>query len=204
MAPLDKINEIAQKYSAIVVVDDAHAAGVAGKNGRGTAEFFGLENLPNIYQTATLSKAFGVYGGFISSQKGIVQRIREVSSCYLASTALPPAMLAAAIASISIIGKEPELRTVLQLNSKHLKAQIQEMGFSTFPDPTPIIPLFFDSEAQALHLSEFLKKNDIIVPYVKYPVKMDKFIVRITASALHTADQIQSLLDVLNRWRKKR
>lgn len=77
------------------------------------------------------------------------------------------------------------------------------MDFSSTSDPTPIIPLFFNHEKNAIGLSAYLKENNIIVPYVKYPLKMDKFIVRITASAIHTEDQIENLLAVLKKWRDR-
>ena len=77
------------------------------------------------------------------------------------------------------------------------------MNFLTTPDNTPIIPLFFNSQENAIRLSEYLKENNIIVPYIKYPVKMDKFLVRLTVSAIHTKDQIENLLKLLKKWRDK-
>lgn len=203
IAQLGSIYQLAQKYEALTVVDDAHSAGLMGKSGRGTAEYFGLADSPDLYQSGTMSKAFGAYGGFISAEKPIIDLIRKNSSCYLASTSLPPAIVAAALAGIRIASNQPELRERLLRNSILLKEKIKEIGYQTFYDPTPIVPIFFNSEREALDLSAYLKNNNIIVPYVKYPVKMDKFIVRITASAIHTEDQIRNLLDVLNLWKEK-
>jgi 8-amino-7-oxononanoate synthase len=202
IAPLDQIVQLADKYGSLVVVDDAHSAGVLGVNGRGTAEFFELEGHPTLYQTGTMSKAFGSYGGFISADRELIDQLRQSSSCYLASTALPPAMVAASIASLQIIREQPEMRENLADKSVRLKQTLHQLGYSTLLDPTPIVPLFSDSEEEAQQLSRFLKKNNIIAPHVKYPVKINKFIVRITLSAAHTIEQEAHLLETLNSWRK--
>jgi 7-keto-8-aminopelargonate synthetase-like enzyme len=202
IASLDQIYALAEKYHALVVVDDAHAAGILGVNGRGTAEHFHLEGRSNLYQTGTMSKAFGSYGGFISADNELIRSAREGASCYLASTALPPAMAAASIAALKLIREQPGLKTQLIENALWLKQQVEALGFQTLPDPTPIIPLFFDSKQEALQLSGFLKKHQLIAPYVNYPVKIPKFIVRITLSAAHTREQMENLLEVLNTWKK--
>ena len=203
IAPLDKISAFAEKYDAIVVVDEAHATGILGKKGRGTLEHYGLDEAANIYQSGTMSKALGAYGGFISSDKEIIDSIRDNSSPYGASTALPPPIVAAGCSAIKIIQQHPELRLKLIENANYIRSEIKKMDFLTTSDPTPIIPLFFSSEGKAVDLSVYLKKNNIIVPYVKYPLKMDKFIIRITASAIHTQDQLEDLLAVLKKWRDK-
>lgn len=203
IAPLDKIYWLAEKYNAIVIVDEAHATGVLGKNGRGTTEHFDLDGATNIYQSGTMSKALGAYGGFISANAEIIGLIREKSSLYLASTALPPPIAAAGLSAINIIRQEPELRLNLIGNANQIRAGIKNLNFLTTSDSTPIIPVFLSSEQKAQDLSAYLKINNIIVPYVKYPLKMDNFIVRITASALHTQDQIEELLSVLKKWRDK-
>jgi 7-keto-8-aminopelargonate synthetase-like enzyme len=203
IAPLDKITRLAEKYNAIVIVDEAHATGILGKNGRGTVEYFGLDGVTNVYQSGTMSKALGAYGGFISANYEIIDSIRENSSLYCASTALPPPIAAAGLSAITIIRQEPELRLKLIENANQIRAGIKNLNFHTTSDSTPIIPVFLSSEQIAQDLSAYLKENNIIVPYVKYPLKMDKFIVRITASAIHTTDQIAELLSVLKKWRDK-
>ena len=203
LAPLDKIASLADKYNATIIVDEAHATGVLGKNGRGTVEYFHLDNSPNIYQSGTMSKALGAYGGFISAGEDIIGSIRAKSSPYLASTALPPPVVSAAISAIKIIQQHPELRQSLFENSRRIRDGIKKIGFAVNSKDTPIIPLSFDSEKEATDLSLFLKENNIIIPYVKYPIKIDKFIVRITASSIHTKEQIEELLAVIKTWRNK-
>lgn len=203
IAPLDKIHPVAKKYSAILIVDDAHATGILGKNGRGTPEHFQLDGAENIYQSETMSKALGAYGGFISATKEIIKKIREKSSVYIGSTSLPPPIVSAGCSSIKILKQHPELRSRLFENASYIRKEIKKMNFLTTPDNTPIIPVFFNSQENAIRLSEYLKENNIIVPYIKYPVKMDKFLVRLTVSAIHTKDQIENLLELLKKWRDK-
>jgi len=150
-----------------------------------------------------MSKALGAYGGFISTTKEIIKKIREKSSVYIGSTSLPPPIVSAGCSSIKILKQHPELRSRLFKNASYIRQEIKKMNFLTTPDNTPIIPIFFNSHENAIRLSEYLKENNIIVPYIKYPVKMDKFLVRLTVSAIHTKDQIENLLELLKKWRDK-
>ncbi|MCK4271590.1 pyridoxal phosphate-dependent aminotransferase family protein [bacterium] len=201
IAPLDKIYLIAQKYNAILVVDDAHATGILGENGRGTPQHFQLDDSANIFQTETMSKSLGAYGGFISGSANIINQIKKKSSIYLGSTALPPPIVAAGIASIKQLKLHPELRVKVLENAQYVRNKIRNMSFATTIDNTPIIPVFFNSQENANSLSQYLYENYIIAPCVEYPVKMNKYLVRITVSAIHTKDQINNLVRSLNKWR---
>jgi 7-keto-8-aminopelargonate synthetase-like enzyme len=203
IAPLDQIYALAEKYNALVVVDDAHATGVLGKNGRGTPEHFALDGAKNLYQSETMSKAMGGYGGFISSEKKIIDKIRYQSRFYGASTALPPPIVAAGCASLKLMEEHPELRGRLMEHAALVRKGVRELDFDTADGITPIIPLFFEDWQKAKGLSDFLKENHIIAPAVDYPVTLDKYIVRITVSALHTREQIEGLLSVLRKWNDK-
>jgi 7-keto-8-aminopelargonate synthetase-like enzyme len=203
ISPIDEMHSLAEKYGSILVVDDAHATGILGKKGTGTPEYFHLQDKANIFQTETMSKALGVYGGFISASKAIINRIREDSRAYLASTSLPPPIVSAACASIKLIRREPQLRQALIQNASDLRKGVVELGFHTTDVPTPIIPVFFSSLEKARELSEYLKVNGVIVLCVHYPVKMDRYIARMTVSANHTRDQIEELLVLLKQWRSK-
>lgn len=204
IAPLDQIYALAEKYNALVVVDDAHATGVLGKNGRGTPEHFALDGAKNLYQSETMSKALGGYGGFLASGKEVIDKIRCQSVFYGASTALPPPIVAAGCASLKIMKEHPELRDRLMDNAALVRQGVGELDFDTAVGITPIIPLFFKTRQKAKGLSDFLKENRIIAPAVDYPVTVNRFIVRITVSALHTKDQIEELLSVLMKWKDKR
>ena len=203
IAPLDKIYPLAKIHGAILIVDDAHATGILGENGRGTPEHFQLDGAENIFQTETMSKALGAYGGFISATKKIIGKIKEKSSFYIGSTSLPPPIISAGCSSMKILKQHPELRSRLFENASYIREEVKKMDLLTSSDNTPIIPVFFNSQENAIKLSQFLEENSFIVPYIKYPVKMDKFIVRLTVSATHTKDQIERLLELLKKWREK-
>ena len=203
ISPIPEIHSLAEKYGSLIVVDDAHATGVLGENGRGTPEHFLLHESAIIYQTETMSKALGVYGGFISASNAIINRIREDSRTYLASTSLPPPIVSAACTALKVIRQQPQLRAALTRNASELRKGVIELGFHTTVVPSPIIPIFFSSLEKARSLSQYLEDNGLIVPCVHYPVKMDHFITRMTVSANHTRDQIAELLDLLKKWRSK-
>jgi len=203
IAPVGNLYSLAEKYGAILVVDEAHATGVLGANGRGTAEYFGIGDAENFYQSETMSKALGSYGGFISSSKEFIEKIRNHSAFYGASTALPPSSVAAGCASLRLIKKSPCIREKLMSNAAKVREGVKGAGFETSNGSTPIVPLFFGDGQTANHLSAFLEENRIIAPSINYPVKMEKFIVRVTVSASHTEEQIENLIGVLTSWQEK-
>jgi len=200
IAPLDKIYPVVENNNSLLIVDDAHATGVLGINGRGTPEHFHLGDAPRIFQTETMSKAIGVYGGFIAASTEITQKIREKSPVYGASTALPPPLVSAACAAIKLVTGQPELRQQMFLNAARIRAGINQIGLQTSQSCAPIIPIMFHKQQDAAGLSDFLKAHHIIAPFVSYPVKTALSIVRITASAAHTDQQIDELLTVLENW----
>jgi len=200
IAPLDKIYPVVKKHNGIMVVDDAHATGVLGATGKGTPEHFQLLNEENIYQSETMSKALGGYGGFISGSRKFTGLIREKSATYQASTALPPPIVAAGIASLKIISENPGLRIKLLENAAYLRNEIIRLGFHTTQVITPIIPIIFPSAESAKGLSLFLEDNGIIVPHMNYPVRQELHQVRIALSAIHTRDQSEELVKMLKNW----
>lgn len=203
IAPLDKIYSLVEKNYGILVVDDAHATGILGKTGKGTPEHFNLPDSGKIFQTETMSKALGSYGGFITGSKELTDSIREKSAIYQASTALPAPIVAASLASLKLIRENPELRVQLLKKSIGLRKEIIGLGYYTTQVITPIIPLIFSVLAKAKDLSLFLENNGIIVPFMNYPVKQIKYMLRISVSAGHTTDQIELLLEMLNKWKNK-
>lgn len=203
IAPLDQIYEVVRKHDAILVVDDAHATGVLGATGKGTPEHFRLPAEGRIYQTETMSKALGGYGGFIAANHEVTELIREHSATYQASTALPPPIAAAGIASLAILAESPGLRTELLEKAWRIREAVNEMDFRTTHYRTPIVPVIFDSPDKAKELSLFLEENDVIVPFVNYPVRQAMHLVRIAVSVTHTDDQISQLLGLLKQWKDK-
>ena len=200
IAPLDRIYPLVKKYNALLVVDDAHSIGVLGANGRGTPEYFNIQGEKNIYQTGTMSKALGAYGGSIAADNELINDIRSHSSFYGASTSLPPPIAAAGYASLKLIKKQPKLRDNLIKNAILVRQGIKKMGYQTSKDPTPIIPILFDRKEVAENLSKFLKQNYTIVPAIDYPTRRKDYMVRITVSSSHTKEQIDNLLYILKIW----
>ena len=203
VAPLDRIFPLMKKHNGIMVVDDAHATGILGDTGKGTPEHFSLQAEEKICQTETMSKALGGYGGFISGDKELTDLIRRKSSTYQASTALPPPVVAAGIASLKILNENPELRTDVLSKAAWLRKQVISLGFRTTSDSTPIIPLMFNAPGNAKSLSLYLEDKGIIAPFVNYPVMQELHLIRITVSAAHTAEQSEVLVKMLNNWKVK-
>jgi 7-keto-8-aminopelargonate synthetase-like enzyme len=203
IAPLDEIYYLAEKHSALLIVDDAHSTGILGKTGMGTPEYYSLQGKENIYQTETMSKALGSYGGFIAGTAETIESIREGSTTYQASTALPPPVVAASIASLKIIRENPELRVQLLAKALEIRKSLGSLGFRTSEDNTPVIPIMVSSVTIAKALSLFLEENGIIVPYIHYPVRTETFIVRIAVSVTHSIDQTEELLCTLKNWKEK-
>ncbi len=203
IAPLDRIYPVVRRHHGILVVDDAHATGILGDTGKGTPEYFGLTGDENIHQTETMSKALGGYGGFISGSRALTSLIRERSATYQASTALPPPIAAAGIASLRILGENPGLRLQLLETAWYLRKEIAGMGYRTTDYRTPIIPVIFDASEKARGLSLFLEQNGVIAPFMNYPVRKEMHQIRIALSVSHTEEQVSQLLDLLKKWKKK-
>ena len=203
IAPLDQILPLVKKYNGILIVDDAHSTGILGRNGRGTPEHFKLTDNDSIYQTETMSKALGGYGGFIAGSKEFTGLIREKSAIYQASTSLPPPIVAAGLASLNIIQANTALRILLIKMAGELRNEIISLGFQTTPDNTPIIPVMLSELSRAKDLSLFLESNGIIVPFINYPVKQEKYLLRIAVSVTHTSEQIEELVENLTKWKDK-
>jgi 7-keto-8-aminopelargonate synthetase-like enzyme len=203
IAPLDKIYPVVKKHHGILVVDDAHSTGVLGDTGKGTPEHFNLQNKERVFQTETMSKALGGYGGFISGSKDLTEMIRERSATYQASTALPPPIAAAGIAALKIIRDHPEWRSQLLDKAGKLRAEITRQGFHTTHFDTPIIPIILDGPERAKSFSSYLEENGVIAPFMNYPVRQELHIIRIAVSYSHSDDQIGILLELLKKWKEK-
>ncbi len=204
IAPLDRIYEVVSRYNGILVVDDAHGTGVLGDGGRGTPEYFGLHGIKRIYQTETMSKALGGYGGFITGGSALTGMIRTRSATYQASTALPPPIAAAGIASVTLLRENPRLRLKLLDQASLVRKSVTELGYRTTSLATPIIPLLFDTPGEASALSLFLEEQGVIVPSIVYPAREVVHLVRIAVSVSHTYEQIEQLTVLLKKWKEKR
>lgn len=193
-AKLPEIMALAKRYGARVMVDDAHATGVAGPNGRGTADHFGIAE-PDII-TGTLSKAFGCIGGFVGAKKDIMDFIKYNSRAFIYSTSISPAVTAALIKAVRIIEDEPEKRINLWACTNHLLKGLKALGFYTGVSESPIIPIILGDEEKMFELVARLDGDDIFASPVIYPAcPRNQPRVRISLSSEHTIADMDRVLE---------
>jgi glycine C-acetyltransferase len=203
IAPLPGIVELAEKYDALVMVDDAHASGVLGTNGRGTIDHFNLNGRVHI-QVGTLSKAIGVLGGYIASTQTLRDYLIHKGRPFLFSTSHPPAVIAASSAAIDVLEEEPEHMERLWDNTKFFKAGLKKLGFNTGVSETPITPVIVGDDALAHKLSDTLLKYDVFAQGIAFPtVAKGKARVRTIVTAQHTKEELQAALDAFEKAGKE-
>jgi 8-amino-7-oxononanoate synthase len=197
--PLPQIVDLAEKYKAMVMVDDAHASGILGENGGGTLEHFHLKGKADIIM-GTFSKAFGGVGGFVAGSHELIKFLKIRARQYIFSSALPPGTAAGIIAAIREVRNHPELREKLWKNVNQLKSGFKSMGFNTLESETQIIPIFIGKEKTAMQASEELFNDGIFVPCVRWPaVPEGQARLRCTVMATHSEDQINKVLDIFQK-----
>ena len=195
IAPLPGICDVAERYEAAVMVDDAHASGVLGRNGRGTIDHFDLHGRVDI-QVGTLSKAIGVLGGYVAGRQHLRDFLIQRSRPFLFSTSHPPAVAAACLAAIDVLEQEPERIERLWDNTRFFKRGLDELGFNTGVSETPITPVIVGESAAAGRMSERLYELGVFAQAVVYPtVALDKARIRTIVSSEHSRDDLQSCLD---------
>ncbi|MEH7453740.1 8-amino-7-oxononanoate synthase [Gottfriedia acidiceleris] len=201
IAPLDQIIPLAKKYHAFVIVDDAHATGVLGENGRGTSEYFGIH--PDVV-IGTLSKAIGTEGGFVAGSPVLIDFLINHARTFIFQTALPPAVCAASYAALEIIEESYSKRQLLFSNVKKIKARLIEMGYIVKGDLTPIIPVIIGDAKDALIFAEKLLENGIFAPAIRPPtVPIGESRIRLTVTSEHSSEEINYLLDCFYRIGKE-
>lgn len=191
IARLPEILEIARTHDAIVVMDDSHATGVLGANGRGTAEHFGVVGEVDII-TSTLGKALGgAAGGFVAGGAALCDMLTQRSRPQLFSNALPPTVAASALASIEFLGAHPERVATLRDNAVYFREQIIESGFKPLAGDTPIVPIIVGETATAIRMSDMLLDEGVFVTGFGFPVvPQGQARVRCQLSAAHSRDDI--------------
>lgn len=203
ISPLPELLRIAEEHDAVVYLDDAHATGVLGPHGRGTCDHFGLSN-SRIVQMGTLSKALGSLGGFIASDRSLIDYLVNKARSFIYTTALPPSVLAASIAGFDLIKKTPEIRKQLWHHTIRVRKQLNELGFNTCGSETPIIPILIGKTETALAFSRKLLEDGIYIPAIRPPTVPDGTSrLRISLMATHTDEQIQYLLFTLEKIGKE-
>src|SRR5690606_3071528 len=194
IAPLPDIVEVAKKYNAIVMVDDAHASGVLGENGRGTVDHFGLHGQVDI-QVGTLSKAIGVLGGYVAGRRVLIEYLIQRARPFLFSTSHPPAVTAACLAALDILESDPTLIQRLWDNTRYFRAGLAELGFDVSGSETPIIPVIVGEGRKAMELSDRLFEEGVFAQGIAYPtVPRGKARVRTIVTAAHTRDDLDQAI----------
>ena len=201
IAPLDHIVDLAQRYKAMVMVDEAHGFGVLGKNGKGAVEHFGLEGKIDI-QMGTLSKAAGCFGGYVCGSKALIDYLTNKARSFVYTTAMPPMVAAAAARGVEIIRDEPTRRQYLLELADDLRRGLNDLGFDTMNSQTPIIPILVKDTQASVDLSAKLFEEGIWVQAIRPPtVPENAARLRLTVTAAHTREDVNQLLDVLKKLR---
>lgn len=196
IAPLSEIAELAKKYDAILMVDDAHATGVFGKHGKGLIEHCGIGEKVDIIM-GSLSKAVGSIGGFIAGSTCLIDFLKNKARSFMYTTALPPAVCAASLAGLKLIQEDASLMDKLWENIQYLRAQLSKY-VSAIQVESPIIPIIVGSAEDALNLSMKLYHHGILIPAIRPPtVPPGTSRLRISLMASHTRDDIDRLIDIL-------
>jgi 8-amino-7-oxononanoate synthase len=199
IAPLPEISDLAARYGATLVVDEAHATGVLGSTGRGTLEHYGLP-AGGIIQMGTLGKALGSYGAFAAADKAVIQWLTSSARSFMFSTALPPAACASASAALQIINQEPERLHLLRENTETLRTSLKDVGFNILGEGTPIIPVMVGDAGETVRVAEKLLEYGFYAPAIRPPtVPGGGSRIRFTVSALHARADIEALMDALRR-----
>jgi len=203
LADLPGVIEVAKKYNAKVMVDDAHGIGVMGKNGRGTLEHFGVEDDVDLIM-GTFSKSFASLGGFVAGEKKVISYIKHFARSLIFSASITPASVATVLATLEIIETEPERREKLWGITKKMKSGFQAMGYNTGPTETPIIPIIVGSDELAFMLWKLIKEDGIFTNPVVYPaVPKGQSLIRTSYSATHTNEELDTVLQSFEKCGKQ-
>jgi len=190
---------VAEEFGCIMMVDDAHASGVFGSNGRGTVDHFGVHGRVDI-QVGTLSKAIGALGGYVAGSRSLIEFLYHRARPFLFSTSHPPAVAAACIAAVDVLEQEPQIIDRLWENTRFFKAGLRALGFNTGLSESPITPVIVGAGSLAMTLSDRLFEEGVFAQGIAFPtVARDKARVRTIVTATHTRDELQFALDVFAR-----
>jgi glycine C-acetyltransferase len=204
LAKLDVICDLAEKYDAMVMVDDSHASGFIGKTGRGTPEHFGVAKRIDV-MTSTLGKALGgAAGGFTTGRKEIIDLLRQRSRPYLFSNSIPPAIAGASLAVLDLLGGSTELRDRVMANALRFREGMTKAGFSIKPGIHPIVPVMLGDARLSQDLASALLEEGVYVIGFFYPVvPKGEARIRVQLSAEHTPEQIDRAIEAFTRGAKK-
>jgi glycine C-acetyltransferase len=208
IGPLPGLCDAAEKYGAIMMVDDAHSSGVLGRNGRGTIDHFGVHGRVDI-QVGTLSKAIGVLGGYVCGTRDFIEYLYHRARPFLFSTSHPPAVAAACIAAFDVLENEPELIEQLWTNTRYFKKELGLLGFNiggvtTPASETPITPIILGDGRATMEFSKAIFEEGVMGTGIAFPtVPEGKARVRTIVTATHTEAELSQALEVLGKVGKR-
>jgi glycine C-acetyltransferase len=196
MAPLDRICELAERYRALVMVDESHSLGFVGKTGRGVTEYFGVMGQVDLI-TGTLGKALGgAIGGFTTGRREIIELLRQRSRPYLFSNSLPPMVVGAAIAVFDLLSETTELRDRLEQNTRYFRQCMSQAGFDIKPGDHPIVPIMLYDAVLAHRFADRMLQEGIYVVGFSYPVvPRGQARIRVQISAAHTREHLDRAVE---------
>lgn len=200
IAPLDRIMAVARAHGAILYVDDAHGSGVLGRDGRGTADHFGLHGEADLLQIGTLSKAWGVVGGYAAGPGGLDRLLKNTARPLVFSTSHPPAVVGAVLAALELVEREPEIMAALWTNTEFFRREMHGIGFDTMGSQTPIVPVYFGDSDLAAEASRMLFAQGVFALPIGYPVvPRGTARIRNIVTAEHTRDDLDAVLGAYRR-----
>ena len=208
IGPVDKLAPLAEKYGAIMMVDDAHASGVLGRNGRGSVDHFGMHGLVDV-QVGTLSKAIGALGGYVCGSRDLIDYLYHRARPFLFSTSHPPSVAATCIAAFDILEKEPERILRLWSNTRYFQGELKRVGFNiggvnTPATETPITPIIVGDGRAAMEYSRALFDEGVMATGIAFPtVPEGKARIRAILTSEHTKAQLDRALEVFERVAKR-
>lgn len=200
---LPQIVELAKKYSAEIIVDDAHAVGVIGENGSGTASHFGLTDDVD-FIVGTFSKSLASLGGFVAADQVAIDYMKHHARALIFSASIPPSSAASALAALELMQTHPELMDKLWENTNYTISSLRTLGFEIGPTESPIIPIYVRDNEKTFQLTQYLVENGVFVnPVISPAVKSGDSLIRFSLMASHSHEQIDFALDKLVQARKK-
>jgi glycine C-acetyltransferase len=203
IAPMDKLADIADEYGIPLMTDDAHGEGVLGHGGRGIVDHFGVHGRVDI-EVGTLSKAFGVMGGYVAGKKEVVQWLRQRGRPFLFSSASTPADVAACIAAVDLLEESTDLVDRLWENTRYFKAEMKKLGFDTGRSETPITPVMLGEAPLAFDFSRRLLEEGLFAMALSFPtVPRGKARIRVMLSAMHAQDDLDQALGIFEKVGKE-
>jgi glycine C-acetyltransferase len=203
LGSLPELCQLAEEFGCIMMVDDAHASGVFGKQGRGTIDHFGMHGRVDI-QVGTLSKAIGALGGYVAGSKTLIEFLYHRARPFLFSTSHPPSVTATCLAALDILENDPGIIERLWDNTKFFKSGLQTLGFNTGLSQSPITPVIAGEGSLAMKLSDRLFAEGVFAQGIAYPtVARDKARVRTIVTASHTREELQFALDTFKKVGKE-